>query len=151
MESDIKKSADPCNDFYEYSCGRYIDRYLTDRLTSSTIYSDKFATLIAENTKKAHAVIEGMGSTKDAFFKKAYTYYKACMKNARNMDAYFRAADEIGGSDITSIGSFDYANWNLETVLKKMKVQYNANPLFTIHVGHDLFNTSRNILLVSRC
>jgi len=148
MESDIKKSANPCNNFYEYSCGRYIDRYLPDRLTSSFIYRDKFATLMAENTKKAHGVIEGMGSTKDPFFKKAYTYYKACMNSARNMNAYFRAVDEIGGSDITTIGSFDYANWNLETALTKMKVQYNANPLFIIHVGHDLFNTSRNILLI---
>ena len=150
MERDINKSADPCNDFYEYSCGKYIDRYLPDRFNSSRSV-DKFKKLIQENEKKAHAVIEGMESTKDPFFKKAYTYYKACMNSSRSMDAYFRAADEIGGSDITTTGPFHYANWDLETVLKKMKIQYNANPLFTIKVGPDLYNTSRNILLVSKC
>ena len=146
----MKKSEDPCTDFYEYSCGRYIDKYLPIRNISSSVYMDKFTSLRENNTKKAKAIIEGMGNTKDPFFKKAYTYYSACMNSKRSMDAYFRAADDIGGSDITSIGPFNYTNWDLETALKKMKVQYNANPLFTIHVGHDLFNASRNILLVSR-
>jgi len=145
----MKKSEDPCTDFYEYSCGRYIDKYLPIRNISSSVYMDKFTSLRENNTKKAKAIIEGMGNTKDPFFKKAYTYYSACMNSKRSMDAYFRATDDIGGSDITTIGPFNYTNWDLETALKKMKVQYNANPLFTIHVGHDLFNASRNILLIS--
>ena len=94
--------------------------------------------------------MEGMSNTKDQLFKKAYTFYKACMSYPKSLDAYFRAADEIGGSDITTIGPFHYGNWDLETALKKMKVLYNANPLITIQVGNDLFNASRNILMVSR-
>ena len=143
MEGDMNKNEDPCRDFYKYSCGNYINRY------SSLNYKDKFSTLTADNTKKAKKILEGMKNTKDPFFKKAYTYYDACMNNPRSMDAYFSAADEIGGSDITTIGPFDRTKWNLEYALKKLKLQFNTNPLFTIHVGHDLFNTSRNILLVS--
>jgi len=142
MESDMNKNEDPCRDFYKYSCGNYINRY------SSLNYKDKFSTLTADNTKKAKKILEGMKNTKDPFFKKAYTYYDACMNNPRSMDAYFSAADEIGGSDITTIGPFDRTKWNLEYALKKLKLQFNTNPLFTIHVGHDLFNTSRNILLI---
>ena len=139
----MNKNEDPCKDFYKYSCGKYIDRY------SFKNYKDKFSTLTADNTNKAKKIIEGMRNTKDPFFKKAYTFYEACMNNPRSMDAYFSAADEIGGSDITTVGPFNGAKWNLEYALKKLKLDYNTNPLFTIHVGHDLFNTSRNILLVS--
>ena len=149
MEGDMKKSQDPCNDFYEYSCGGFIDRYLPNRLTSSNVYMDKFNLLTQDNRNRAKEIIEGMGNTKDPFFKKAYTYYKACMSGSRSMNPYFTAADNIGGSDITTIGLFDYAKWNLEDSLKKMKVQYNTNPLFTVVVSPNLFNTSRNILTVS--
>ena len=149
MEGDMKKSVDPCNDFYEYSCGKYIDRYLPYRGTSSDVYMDKFVALTRDNTNTAHRVIESMGSTKNPFFKKAYSYYKACLvADGRTMDPYFKAADAVGGSDITTIGAFDYTRWNLEEALKNLYVQYNTNPLFTVHVGHDLFNTSRNILMV---
>ena len=149
MMEDIKTSEHPCNDFYEYSCGKYIDRFLPDRYTYSVVHKDRFISLGEKNKNQARKVMEGMSSTKDPFFKKAYTFYKACMTHPRSLDAYFRAADEIGGSDLTTIGPFDYANWDLETALKKMKVQYNVNPLINIQVGHDLFNASRNILLVS--
>ena len=150
MAGDMKKSNDPCYDFYEYSCGSYIDKYLPNRLTSSIVLNDKFSSLLKDNLIRAKDIIEGMGNTNDPVFKKAYTYYKACMSGSRSLSPYFTAADKIGGSHITTIGPFDYSKWNLEDALKTMKLLYNANPLFKIHVSHDLFNASRNIFTVSR-
>lgn len=150
MEGDVKRSIDPCDDFYEYSCGSYIDKYLPYRNTLSNVFRDKFISLGQENVIKAKEAIENMKDTKDPFFKKAFQFYQTCMSGIRTMAPYFKAVDDIGGSSITTIGKFDYYTWNLETALLKLKLNYNTNPLFKIHIGHDLFKTSRNIILVSK-
>ena len=149
MENHMKKEIDPCNNFYEYACGNYIAKYLPDPYTESVVLKDNFGTLQADNIMQAKAAMDGMATTQDPVFKKAHSYYSTCMNTAgRSIDTFWKAAASVGGSKLTT-RSFSLDKWNSDDALLKLKREYNVNPLFSLEVGTDLLNSSRNIFLVS--
>eukprot|EP00794_Sanderia_malayensis_P007514 gene7514-8349_t len=147
MEGDMDKSALPCNDFFQYACGNYIKRYLPNPSLSKTVRKNKFLTLNAQNVLDAKKALDGMSSTTDPIFKKAYQYYDTCMKNSRSMSVYWQAVSQIGSSPVTD-GSFNLQSWDANSALQSMKKFYDTNPLFTVGVGSDLFDSSQNIIRI---
>eukprot|EP00794_Sanderia_malayensis_P007522 gene7522-8355_t len=145
MEGDMDKSALPCNDFFRYACGNYIKRYL--RGGSRVVLKNKFLTLSTQNVLDAKKALDGMSSTTDPIFKKAYQYYDTCMKNSRSMSVYWQAVSQIGSSPVTD-GSFNLQSWDANSALQSMKKFHDTNPLFTVGVGSDLFDSSQNIIRI---
>ena len=146
----MDKDINPCNDFYKYACGKYIDRYMPYGPYIGTVYMDKFASLQQKNTLKLKSLMDSMSKTSDPFFKKAHSYYQSCMTSKRDLNVFWNAAKAVGGSSMTNYkGTFDSTNWSLENALAQMKLLYNTNPLFTVEVGANLFNSTQNIIIVS--
>ena len=149
MVEDMDKTADPCNNFFQYACGGYIKRHSGP---SSTYYADRFINLQKKNYQIAKGVIESIqikGSNNGAL-DKAAKYYSSCMANGaslRGLSAYWMAFNDVGGGPIGD-SQWSESSWSLIKALQKLHLNYGAYPLFRVTVMPDLKDTSQHILMV---
>ncbi|XP_067826373.1 membrane metallo-endopeptidase-like 1 isoform X3 [Heptranchias perlo] len=146
-------SASPCEDFYQYACGGWLNRHIIPETSSR--YSI-FDILRDELEIILKGVLERpVDGDRDAF-KKAKQLYKSCINDSvigeRDSEPLLNLLDAIGGWPVTT-ADWDVTkepDWSLETILPRLNANYSKRVLMDMFVWTDDRDSSRHIIYVDQ-
>jgi hypothetical protein len=157
IKGSINFTADPCDDFYNYVCGGWLEKNPIPRSSSS--YST-FTKLNGQVEKSLKAILKAGISDIDGASEKLMRMpsdmYHSCMDLA--------AIDKVGDAPLKKLiqemgswsideesGDWDEKNWDFNKVLLYIHREYTSagGPLFSVHISDDPVNNSRHVIDVS--
>ena len=158
LVASIDKTVDPCVDFYQYSCGRWLAAH--ERPADKSRYGRSFDTVTENNEAVLHELLEAAGATSkaggaDPRTQKLGDYYNACMDMAARDAAGHMLAQTMGMIDaienpkslMTVLGQLHAAEWGRIGWLGMPA----APPFFIIGVDADYKNApDHNMAIISQ-
>lgn len=149
----MNPSIEPCHDFYDFSCGNFINNtYISGEKVSIDAFS-----LIREKThEKLSALIEKDIEASDLkTFKLAKKLYRACMNRTRieeqGLQVFIDIQKSLGGWPCIEENQWDQTfTWNWMDATKYF-LDYGFSHLymFVLSIDTDMKNSSRRRIVVS--
>lgn len=146
----INEKIDPCNDFYQYSCGKWLDEIVVpNEQTKFTAFHE----VSQKNILRLKKILDGKDVNLNESSKavqKVKDFYTACLDNGKQngSEAIMKLIRDMGSCRLTGGNSWTAESWNFEQALSLMhKLQ--STPLFYMFVAADDKNSSLNIIQVS--
>ncbi|XP_070580792.1 endothelin-converting enzyme homolog [Ptychodera flava] len=146
----MNASADPCEDFYSYACGGWLDKY--DIPSAYSSYS-AFTQMNDENMQTIKQILESQSYNKDsAAEQKTYDFYVSCM-DTDQMDElgaqpFLDLVDRLGGWEI--LGNWDHENWEFKTAVGELDHVYRVRPFYSWDIGPDDMNPNISLYRIDQ-
>ena len=151
LSKNMDSSVGPCDNFYKYACGGWMDE-----AGVPTDYSklDVSSQLAIENERKWKEVIESplLSSDDNSAEKKIKTFFKMCLHDYGRMKNGGRTLIEVLRHTVGEWYVFDpdnwQAEWNVDDAIVMAHKEYIIPVFFDYRVWPDYRNRKRNILTV---
>lgn len=142
----MNRSVDPCENFYEYACGGWVEN---NPIPESKSFWGVYSVLEEDNERIVKQLLTGSSLTSEAT-QKAKTFYDACMDettiNKVGSQPLLDIINRLGGWNVTQVWNktqFDFAK-----LLQKVHRKYSVSAFFTTEVDADDKNSSKNAIKV---
>lgn len=147
-------SVNPCDNFYEFACGRWMQRNIVPEDKS---YHATFTALRDEVQILIKGLLESNNTSEDTeSISKAKALYQSCINTdiieRRNISVLFPVLGELGGWPM--LGNSTGGNWspesyNLNNLLGRLMKYYNS-PLMLMNVFKDYKLPNRTVIYIDQ-
>nr|QHX41531.1 neprilysin-like 1 [Octopus vulgaris] len=147
----IDTSVNPCDNFFDYTCGQWVKRHaIPDDLSSI----DTFTVLRDEVENTLRELLENSVSSSDArAIRKAKLLYKSCMNETlieeRSLAEFETVLRGEFGDWPVRYNSRDINNFSLVNLLSSLR-KYNCQPLIHIAVRSNNKNSTSHVLSIDQ-
>lgn len=142
--------ADPCTDFYQYSCGGWVEK---TAIPDSRISFSTFSELSTRNKQtiklEMNKITSKTKNTSSLAIKNAVKFYLACMNKKSIEQRYDKPLKDL----IKSYNSwpvtdpdFNASTWNWTDTFSRFHKYLSLSPLFNMYIGNDIKNSTKNVL-----
>ncbi|KAK2821656.1 hypothetical protein Q7C36_020999 [Tachysurus vachellii] len=149
----MDQSVDPCQNFYQYACGGWLDRHVIPE--TSSLHS-VFNILRDELEIVLKGVLETQNERDREAFMKAKVLYRSCMNESvieqRKSQPLLKLIDSVGDWPVASEDWNNTAeeSWSLEHMLASLNSHYNKKVLLEMSVWPDDRDSSRHIIHIDQ-
>lgn len=151
----MNKNTDPCEDFYEFSCGKFAKMNPASFELPSTGLLERLRDGMSLKIKKLLKTLiekkpEELEKTEhiDRQFR---NFYMSCMNiNEIKIDSYRSIIDEFGKMPVLEGDSWSEADFDLVQLLSKIVYNYGVETVIKVAVGKDLNNSKANAAYLLR-
>lgn len=144
----LNRSVKPCDDFYEYACGGWLQNH---PIPESKSFWGIYSALQEDNERLLRQLLAT--PTRSPTMKKAKTFYDSCMNmtsiNKMGAKPLLDIIDDLGGWSITS-PDWNKTKFEFGKTLKIVQRKYSVSAFFGIDVDADDKNSSKNIIKVDQ-
>lgn len=151
IKGSMNETADPCDDFYTFSCGGWKER---NNIPESENEITAFTKLTKKIENATHVLLtEPPQPGESEALTKARKFFFSCM-NTEKIEAdgpkpALEFIEGIEGWSMCGKNGWDEKNWDVYKVLKDIQSKYYpAPPFFTVEVTNDHLNSTRHLIKV---
>lgn len=147
----IDLSADPCDDFYRFSCGNFLQNTILDIHGSRTVQDITMDEIQSEIRNKLEQPIQ---LEDPKAFNLAKKFYRACMNETaielEGLKKLKQIFEQIGGWPTLEGNNWNEEDFDWMKALHKLReIGVNFDVFFRVSIDRDKRNISRHILGVS--
>ncbi|KAK0050794.1 endothelin-converting enzyme-like 1 [Biomphalaria pfeifferi] len=144
-------SVDPCEDFFEYACGNYLEAR-TFKLNN--VYYNVLGDMYQENKDKLIDLMERPISQMHDYAaeRKVKQFFQACndmfsRDKKKGLPILNKVMPELGGWKV--LGTWQNNTWDFNTVLKKVQTDFWVDALYRVSVETDWYDTQKRTILLA--
>lgn len=149
--SNLNTTIHPCNNFYQYACGRFKTENPLDPETSSiTVYSNMYY----HNEEKLKKILESpvVRDQEYSTERKLKHYFSSCIdtyrkERARGTPLITKVINNIGGWHV--LGTFSNSTFDFQRAFRKVSVDYWTAAFYTFRVVTDWYDWHKRVIEVT--
>lgn len=152
MLNSMDQTIDPCENFYEFACGKYLREKV---LEEDQIIDSEFSKIQIKVSKQlAAAFAEDIQPNELKCMKLAKQFTKMCMdekgRDEHGVNPLLKILEKFGGWPVTKANKWNTYRWNwLDAHKQTFEDGLNSNILLEFSIGAHYQNSSKRVIYVS--